>query len=454
MKYRLNKDTELTTTIIKKLIEQHSTEIARMDKLEQYYLTQNDICYRTIEDSSKPNNRIANAYASYISDTLTGYFIGEPVTYNSNDKALLEQIQNILIYNDEADENAELSKDMSIFGVAYEMLYLDTDGQIRFKRVEPREVIFVHDNTFEDELLYVIRHYICNDIVTDEQYQIVEVYSRNNIVIYKTSVNVDNLIQIDEPIQNYFKLVPFIEFKNNEYCIGDFEPVISLIDAYDKLESDSVNDAEYFTNAYLCLIGLNAESEDIAKMKENRVILLDQDGSDAKWLTKDLTNSGTETLKNKLDADIHKFTKCPNMSDENFANNTSGVAIKFKLLGTENLISIKERKFKKGLQRRLELISYIQDLYDSAFDYRDIEIIFTRNLPANDTEIADVINKLSTIVSKETLLSQIPFVTDVQSELEKLEVEKESNAFYDYPLPEIEEKEDITTTEETNKVGE
>ena len=86
----------------------------------------------------------------------------------------------------------------------------------------------------------------------------------------------------------------------------------------------------------------------------------------------------------------------------------------------ENLVSIKERKFKRGLQQRLELMSMINSVLREGFAWRAIDIIFTRNIPSNDTDIANMVNTLKDIVSEETLLAQIPFVDDVQSELEKL----------------------------------
>ena len=236
-----------------------------------------------------------------------------------------------------------------------------------------------------------------------------------------------------EEIPHYFKMVPVSIYKNNEDETGDFEKVISLIDAYDKMESDSLNDFEYFCDAYLALVGFTAEADDVKKMKENRVLLLDKD-TDAKWLTKDEHDATIENMKNRIDKDIHKFSKCPNLSDEDFASNASGVAIKYKMVGTENLVSVKERKFKRGLQRRLELISILQDIKLSAFDWRAIDIIFTRNLPTNDTEIAEVVNKLSNIVSNETLLAQLPFIENVQDEMERIDKEKAKNPFYDIRL--------------------
>ena len=376
-----------------------------------------------MKDKSKPNNKIANAYASYITDTLVGYFIGEPISYTSNDDVLLQDLSMIFEYNDEADENAELAKNASIYGVAYEMLYLsEEDKMIRFKALNPKEIIPIFDKTVEQNLMAVIRYYDDYDVVADKTYTLVEVIDNTMVRRYK----MDNSFLLLEEYPHYFGMVPVAIYKNNEEERGDFENVISLIDAYDKMESDTLNDFEYFVDAYLALYGFTAEPEDVAQMKENRILLMDE-GTSAEWLIKQTSDTYVENMKNRLDADIHKFAKCPNMADKEFASNASGVAIKFKLLGTENLVSIKERKFKRGLQQRLELMSMINSVLREGFDWRGIDIIFTRNVPSNDTDIANMVNTLKDIVSEETLLAQIPFVEDVQDELERLKKEREEN---------------------------
>ena len=376
-----------------------------------------------MKDTSKPNNKIANAYASYITDTLTGYFIGEPISYTSADDTLLQDLTMIFEYNDEADENAELAKNASIFGVAYEMLYLsEEDKMIRFKSLDPKGVIPIFDKTVEENLIAVIRYYDDYDVVEDKTYTLIEVIDNTYVRRYK----LDNSLSLLEEYPHYFSMVPVAIYKNNEEEVGDFENVISLIDAYDKMESDSLNDFEYFVDAYLALYGFTADSEDVAQMKENRVLLMDE-GTSAEWLIKQTSDVYVENMKNRLDNDIHKFSKCPNMSDEHFASNASGVAIKFKLLGTENLVAIKERKFKRGIQQRLELMSAINSVLREGFDWRAIDIIFTRNIPSNDIDIANMVNSLKDLVSEETLLAQIPFVEDVQDELERVKKEREEN---------------------------
>lgn len=432
-KCKLNKDTPLSVEIIKKIIEKHrGSEIPRLENLNKYYHAKNPILAKQVADETLPNNKIAHPYASYITDTLTGYFMGQGVSYSSLEEAAADELQMVLEYNDEQDQNMELAKDASIFGSAIELLYIDEDAQVRLKRLDPREIIVVYDDTLNNDILYGIRYFICEDWVADKTYLQVEVYTDKEVITYKSTENLSSFQEISR-VPHYFSMCPIVVYDNNEEEIGDFEPVLSLIDAYDKMESDSLDDFDYFVDAYLCLSGLQADKEDIASMKENRVILLDSD-SDAKWLTKTGSDSTIENVKIRLDKDIHKFSKTPDMSDESFAGNASGVAIKYKTMPMENVVSIKERKFKKGLQRRIELIFVMLGLKGSAFDWRSIDISFTRNLPTNETEIANVVNTLSNVVSKETLLAQIPFVENVDDEMERLEKEKESNPFYDIRL--------------------
>lgn len=421
-----------------RIVEQHRmNDLPRLLELENYYNTKNKIVNRVMADPAKPNNKLANPYASYITDTLTGYFVGEPITYNSNDEVLLQDLSMIFEYNDEADENMELAKNASIYGVAYEMLYFsEEDKMIRFKPLSPKEVIPIFDKSVESNLLAVIRYYDDYNVVEDKTYTIIEVINNIEVVRYQTSQGSTSLTLLEQ-YPHYFGMVPIAIFKNNEEERGDFEPVISLIDAYDTMESDSVNDFAYFVDCYLALYGFTAEAEDVQKMKENRILLMD-DGTKAEWLIKNSNDTTIENMKNRLDADIHKFAKCPNLADKEFASNASGIAIKFKTLGTENLVSIKERKFKRGLQQRLELISMISSVLREGFDWRAIDIVFSRNLPTNDVDIANMVNSLRDIVSDETLLAQVPFVEDVQAEMERIdeqrEKEKEQSPFFQVGL--------------------
>lgn len=433
---RTDKNVEMTPKILKYLIEQHKMhEIPRLVKLEGYYKGNQEILNRTMIDPTKPNNKIVNPFANYITDMFTGYFMGEAISYSSEDATALQELQMTFEYNDEQDADSELAKDASVYGRAYEMLYVDSEGATRFKKVNPKEVITVYDNTVENEMLYAIRFYNETDILGENEYTIIEVYSRSDVKVFKGDRRVNDMVLVSE-VPHYFSLVPFVEFKNNDDGIGDFELVVSLIDAYDKLASDNLNDFEYFTDSYLGLYGMDADVEDIKLMKENRVLIMPENGK-AEWITKNANDAQIENIKTRLEKDIHKFSKCPSMTDDNFASNVSGVAMKYKLMGMENVTAVKERKFKKGLQRRIELISNIMALTSTAFDWRSIGITFIRNLPVNTIEVADMINKLRGLISNETLISQLSFVEDVAAELDRVAQENVAVGMFDEQEDEV-----------------
>lgn len=411
--------------MIQRYIQQNESNVRRLQKLRDYYLNKTAILNRTMSDASKPNNKIVNPYAAYITDTFTGYFLGEPVSYSCLENSeFFQRIQNLYDYNDEAAENAELGKDASIYGVAYELMYLDENADIRFRKIDAINAIPIYDNTLEEDLLYFIRYYDDTDIVSGATTTYIEVYSREWIRYYVDK----NGMKLTEERPHSFKSVPINIYENNSEEIGDFEGVISLIDAYDKITSDSINDIEYFADCYLALYGMEGtEAEDIAAMKELRVLLMSSDAK-AEWLTKEVNDTYVENLKNRLDAQIHKFSRCPALTDENFAANASGVAMKYKLMGLETATSKKERAFKKALQRRLELICNIYSVMGQDYDYRELQITFTRNIPANLVEMADVVSKIGNLLSEETQISMLPIDTNAEQEKQRKQQEEESKA--------------------------
>ena len=161
-------------------------------------------------------------------------------------------------------------------------------------------------------------------------------------------------------------------------------------------------------------------------------MLLDDDG-DAKWLIKEINDAWVENYKDRVRRDIHKFSYTPDMQDESFGNNLSGVSIRYKILAMEQIRSNKERKFKKGLQRRIELICNSLSLEKDIDLFTDINIKFANTLPQNIYELSQTIKNLSPYLSSETLLNQLPFVENAKEELEKKKAEDEEiTSSYDF----------------------
>ena len=425
MKYYFPKDKILTKDIIKKFIELDREENARKIKLHEYYKGKHRILQRQYEDSTKPNNKVVNPYANYITTLMTGYFIGEPVQYTSADEDTLEKYKEILDYNDEPSVNKEIAKWQSVCGEGYEVVYIDDQGNIRFKALPAIGMIPIYNDDMEEALLFIIRYWRTYDIERSRWDDFVEVYSPMDITKYQTDAG-GNLNPIDQKY-HVFGQVPVTPYYNNQEAQGDFELVISEIDAYDSFESDSVNEADFLADCYLTLSGMEGTTaEDISNMKSNRVLVFPE-GGEAQWLTKSVNDTWIENEKKRLDQDIHKFSFCPPMTDENFASNASGVAMKYKLMGLENKVGVKENEFEKGLRRRIELIYGVMKKVNGDMDYLDINIVFSRNLPQDLSAAADTVIKLDGVISDETRLALLPLDIDAKAELEKVEEQKLSN---------------------------
>lgn len=429
-KYHMKK--EFTPKDILALVNSHKSNRLLYTTLQNYYLGKHDILYRTFKDGSKPNNQAVNNFAKLIVDTSTAYFLGEPVTYLCKDKSFLDKFTEVQRDNFAIDVDAELGKLCSIYGHAFELHYLQ-DGVHKFKAVSPYNMFMCYSMGIEEVPLCAVLYESHQDAITKEDVVFVQAFTKDSIIEYEA---IGGEIKFPPTIKpHYFGDVPAIEYLANEERQGDFETVITLIDAYNTAVSDSINDIEYWNDAYLLLKNLDATTqEDIDAMKENRVLLVDGEG-DAGFITKNVQDTHIENIKDRLTMDIHKFSQTPNLNDEQFATNLSGVAIKYKLLGLENKTAIKERKFTSALIKRISLIRNILNLRGGNFSFEYVEPVFSRNIPANLVELGDLVAKIRGLVSDETLRSQLPFVIDNEEEQKRIEKEKESMLDYTIVSP-------------------
>ena len=65
-------------------------------------------------------------------------------------------------------------------------------------------------------------------------------------------------------------------------------------------------------------------------------------------------------------------------------------------------------------------------MFNKDYDYRDIKVKFTPNIPQDDLLVAQIIAQLGDKLSTETGLSQLSFIENAKNELAKIKVEQES----------------------------
>ena len=421
--------------IIRQLISKHISKVGDLKKNMAYYQGKHKI----LEDAKRENRLVCN-HAKDISDTASSYFIGNPVTYKSD--ADIKDLTDSLETAGADETDGDNGLDLSIYGLAYEYVYVkENENNLLTKNLSPENTFMVKDDSIEENELFAVYYYVRkDDSGTGPEHYIATVLTPN----YKYELDIQNnevpQLTTELPVPHYLGEIPIIEYLNNKLAIGDFELQIPLIDAYNALMSDRITDKEQFIDAILAIYGTLLSDEDepgteeedqnIKKVKERLKkykVLEMPDTAKAEYLTRTFDESGVEILKKAIEQDIHKFSHIPCMSDESFGGNVSGVAMEFKLLGMENITKIKTRYYRKGLRKRIRIFCNYLALHGKSVDPAGITMTFTRALPKNLLEISQIVANLWGKVSRKTLLSQVPFVDDVDEELKALDEETEEN---------------------------
>lgn len=422
--FYLNKDVELSADLLHKMIQRFNlNELPRLSKYKNYYDGIQAILKKSYSDPSKPCNRTVINYVKNICDSYAGY-LATPgfISYRSEED--IDAVMDVLKYNDFQTEDADFLLDALIYGIAAELMYIDNTGHTRFRLINPTSCFGICDDSLSGDLLYFIRWYKVNDWDNSDIYN-VDVYSDFSVKHY-TMTGFNGALNFVGEDLHYFSQCPA-----NIFSLPDeksiFDCIMGLQDSVNELLSSEVDDYGAFVDAYMILQGVDADADDIASMKENRVLLLPE-GAQASWLTKNANDTQVENILKRIHDSIYRIAQCPDFSSESFVGGvSSGIAIQYRLTGMENRAGIIEGRMKKALQRRIEIICGIASLKLGEAIFRDIQIEFKRNIPADITSTINMINSLKGTVSDATLLSQLDFIPDVNAELEAVQEQKQEN---------------------------
>ena len=438
--FYVNRDTELNIELLQKMINKFRVNVEpKLNRYKNYYDGIQKILNKQYSDESKPCNRTVINYCKNIVDSYCGY-LATPghISYRSQDD--IEDIMSILKYNDYQAEDSDFLLDALVYGVACELMYIDNSGHTRFRLINPTTCFGVYDDSLTGDLMYFVRMYKASDWDNSDRYN-VDVYSDYNVKHYTMSGANGYLTFIaEEP--HYFAQCPA-----NIFTLPDekniFECIVGLQDAANELLSDEIDDYSAFCDAYLALVGVDADPEDVAAMKKNRVLVLPE-GADARWITKNANDAQVENILKRIHDAIYRIAQCPDFSSESFVGGvSSGIAIQYRLTGMETRAGKIEALMKKALQRRIEIICGIASLKLGEEVFREIEIDFKRNIPEDTTSVINMINALKGTVSDATLLGQLDFITDVNAELEAVQEQKTANmALYSFDSIGVEDEEE------------
>lgn len=400
-------------------------------ELEKYYDGENKIIKQGAV-KGRPNYSINVNMAKYITDVATGYFLGKPATYeaqNENLTAILEKIEDINKNCHDEEIDYQVAGDMSVFGIGYQLVMVKEGAEpleerIIFKRLDPKRAFYVTDNTILREPLCAVYYYTY--LVNKQKKNRAYVYDKENLYIFDGYGFTLNLTST-EPHNMGF--IPILQTLNNDDAFGDYYAITDLLDSLSLTLSNNTDDLQSVANAILAASGGKLNEETIKCINQYKTANLPT-GADMKWVVKDLNPEAVMQHIDKLLDFIFQISLVPDLTDEQFAGNLSGVAMEFKMWGIDQLWTAKERKFKRTLYERLKIILHLlQYRFKNNIELiNDIKIQFYKNLPENMARDYDIAKNLAGIVSLRTLLSNISLVDDVDKEIEQIKQEKAEEA--------------------------
>ena len=416
--FRLARDTEMTLTLLSEFLTKHTHEVKnRYEPLYDAYTSDHEILHEPAKPKYKPDNRVVVNFPKYIVDTMNGFFVGNPIKIIAEDETVADYVEYLDRYNDQDDNNAELAKICSIYGKGHEMYYTDEESELCITYLDPKEAFMIYDESIIERPLFFVRRY-----VDREGFEYGSISDETSVRNFKVT---GGLRWLDEWTPHYFPGVPATEYVENGERQGIFEPVMSMVNAYNKAISEKANDVDYFADAYLKVLGTTVDNDDVQFIRDNRIVNFEGDGSDkiiAEFMEKPNSDTTQENLLERLERLIFQISMVANISDENFGT-SSGIAMKYKLQSMSNLEKTKERKFAAGMNRRYQLLFGHPASKVPADAWIQLQYKFTPNIPANLQEEAQIASQLEGIVSHETQLKVISAVENVKGELDKIEEE-------------------------------
>lgn len=409
-------------------VRKHEMTLHKEYKLEAYYKNDNSI-NKTIKADGKANHKVSHPFCHQLVSTMVGYFASEPVQFDLNNEQVKTQLDDFLKYNDFDRVFTKVITDSCIYGVGSMMTFIDAKGLVRFASVDPKELIVIVNNDVLGDIHTVIRHWECesND---DKRVRYVEVYTEDKV--RKFYMEDEELLGTEIVEEHFFGDVPFTLFYANAEQMSIFERVIPLVDAYDLLESETLNLVSDLTDAILLIAGVELDDDMIAQVNQMRLLNVsdtNENNVDVRYITKDAPTN--EEAKQRIHDDIFSLSMIPDVNSKDFGQALSGTALKLRLASMEFLAGLMEGYSKLGLRRLVELWCNVNSLMggvDTDEVIKDLSIRMTRNTVSNEAEeIANAI-QLSTLISKESVLGLLSsFIPDVQVELDRLAEEKEEN---------------------------
>lgn len=324
--------------------------------LLDYHNGAQNILYREKDVRPDVDNKVVVNYASTFTRDIIGYTYGKPMQYvarrSDEDGTIKEEVRLLNDYaemNDKSASDQEKATNASIYGISHRAVFprknaSDDEAPYYYINLDSENTFVAYSSQLDREPVFACT-YTKSYGLNESNYVLFTVYTADNVFVYKvpfagvdydsyisSTVTEDHLVK-DFPKKNPLGMIPIIECENNQFRMGHWETAITLMDAINKVTSDSVNDVEQFVNAILVAINAEFSKEQMDNVREYKYAEVKSGqglNADLKYIQAQLDGSSVEQLRQYLEDCLRAVVGIPDRKTRGGGGGDTGDAVKLR----------------------------------------------------------------------------------------------------------------------------
>lgn len=387
------------------------SELALNKQKYDYYQDRHDIQH-SYKTQDRRSNQIAQCnFIGVFIDQETSYILGKPVSLvpkNGDDNVIMDIDYDLSHWS--RKHNQTLCTDLGIYGKVFELYYINAEGEFCARVLNPKNAYAVID---ENNIVTLFMYFYRKPFDFNEY---VDVYTPNEIITY---IN-NTFLEVNRKV-NIFNRVP-VAFCHINRTI--FDMIKSLNDSYNITLSNGINENSDLRSSFLKITGAVVKEEDIQFFDSKGIINVPKDAN-IDFLIKELNDAFLKTILQEINDKIYECTGHINFSQQP-TSNTSSLALRGRLITLEQRCQLMSDSIADVISTRLKfLFQYLKIKENKIYDYKNIDIRFTPNVPTDLLMISNMLSQLGGVdLSQETKLSLLPFVENPKLEMQRIKSER------------------------------
>ena len=352
--------------LIKQCYEDYQSNLHYYQKMQKYYQGESDVILEKSDIDRANVSKIEHNYIKFFIKKECDFILANDVTYINNDTDNnLEEIINMQFAHWKKDHDKKIFRRSLLYGKSFELYYVNKNAEFCSRIISPLNGY----PYFEDEELKLFLHIFKKTLDKNTVYM--DVYDENNIYNYKNG----ELISTSPHIFNGVP-VGICQVDDNEKDTL-FNDLKCIQDGYTMNISDGVHELSQYRNAYLKMINLDFDDEDLSKMKRQGILKMKGKDVDIDWLIKNINGDFFMSILKELKDNLYTLSGHINHA-EAIPSNNSSLAVQARELAMRNKTKSNIAAMHNLIMDRIRyLFRYIYVLQNKQYNYKLANVRFT-----------------------------------------------------------------------------